>query len=73
MLILQIKMMSRLKNRPRRVQFIKIDLEVSLMKEELSKNNLIKINILMKKIINVLKIIVIMNFYKKKMEIKMTE
>ena len=66
-------MMSRLKNRPRRVQFIKIDLEVSLMKEELSKNNLIKINILMKKIINVLKIIVIMNFYKKKMEIKMTE
>ena len=65
--------MSRLKNRPRRVQFIKIDLEVSLMKEELSKNNLIKINILMKKIINVLKIIVIMNFYKKKMEIKMTE
>ena len=66
-------MMSRLKNRPRRVQFIKIDSEVSLMKEELSKNNLIKINILMKKIINVLKIIVIMNFYKKKMEIKMTE
>ena len=66
-------MMSRLKNRPHRVQFIKIDLEVSLMKEELSKNNLIKINILMKKIINVLKIIVIMNFYKKKMEIKMTE
>jgi hypothetical protein len=66
-------MMSRLKNRPRRVQFIKIDLEVSLMKEELSKNNLIKINTLMKKIINVLKIIVIMNFYKKKMEIKMTE
>ena len=65
-------MMSRLKNRPRRVQFIKIDLEVSLMKEELSKNNLIKINTLMKKIINVLKIIVIMNFYKKKMEIKMT-
>ena len=65
--------MSRLKNRPRRVQFIKIDLEVSLMKEELSKNNLIKINTLMKKIINVLKIIVIMNFYKKKMEIKMTE
>ena len=65
--------MSRLKNRPRRVQFIKIDLEVSLMKEQLSKNNLIKINILMKKIINVLKIIVIMNFYKKKMEIKMTE
>ena len=66
-------MMSRLKNRPRRVQFIKIDLEVSLMKEKLSKNNLIKINTLMKKIINVLKIIVIMNFYKKKMEIKMTE
>ena len=66
-------MMSRLKNRPRRVQFIKIDLEVSLMKEELNKNNLIKINTLMKKIINVLKIIVIMNFYKKKMEIKMTE
>ena len=66
-------MMSRLKNRPHRVQFIKKDLEVSLMKEELSKNNLIKINILMKKIINVLKIIVIMNFYKKKMEIKMTE
>ena len=66
-------MMSRLKNRPRRVQFIKIDLEVSLMIEELSKNNLIKINTLMKKIINVLKIIVIMNFYKKKMEIKMTE
>ena len=66
-------MMSRLKNRPHRVQFIKIDLEVSLMKEELSKNNLIKINTLMKKIINVLKIIVIMNFYKKKMEIKMTE
>ena len=66
-------MMSRLKNRPRRVQFIKIDSEVSLMKEELSKNNLIKINTLMKKIINVLKIIVIMNFYKKKMEIKMTE
>ena len=66
-------MMSRLKNRPRRVQFIKIDLEVSLMKKELSKNNLIKINTLMKKIINVLKIIVIMNFYKKKMEIKMTE
>ena len=66
-------MMSRLKNRPRRVQFIKIDLEVSLMKEELSKNNLIKINTLMKKIINVLKIIVIMNFNKKKMEIKMTE
>ena len=65
--------MSRLKNRPHRVQFIKIDLEVSLMIEELSKNNLIKINILMKKIINVLKIIVIMNFYKKKMEIKMTE
>ena len=65
--------MSRLKNRPRRVQFIKIDLEVSLMIEELSKNNLIKINTLMKKIINVLKIIVIMNFYKKKMEIKMTE
>ena len=65
--------MSRLKNRPRRVQFIKIDLEVSLMKEELNKNNLIKINTLMKKIINVLKIIVIMNFYKKKMEIKMTE
>ena len=65
--------MSRLKNRPRRVQFIKIDLEVSLMKKELSKNNLIKINTLMKKIINVLKIIVIMNFYKKKMEIKMTE
>ena len=66
-------MMSRLKNRPRRVQFIKIDLEVSLMIEELSKNNLIKINTLMKKIINVLKIIEIMNFYKKKMEIKMTE
>ena len=66
-------MMSRLKNRPHRVQFIKIDLEVSLMKVELSKNNLIKINTLMKKIINVLKIIVIMNFYKKKMEIKMTE
>ena len=66
-------MMSRLKNRPRRVQFIKIDLEVSLMKEKLSKNNLIKINTLMKKIINVLKIIVIMSFYKKKMEIKMTE
>ena len=66
-------MMSRLKNRPRRVQFIKIDSEVSLMKEELSKNNLIKINTLMKKIINVLKIIVIMSFYKKKMEIKMTE
>ena len=66
-------MMSRLKNRPHRGQFIKIDLEVSLMKEELSKNNLIKINTLMKKIINVLKIIVIMNFYKKKMEIKMTE
>ncbi len=65
--------MSRLKNRPHRVQFIKIDLEVSLMKEELSKNNLIKINTLMKKIINVLKIFVIMNFYKKKMEIKMTE
>ena len=65
--------MSRLKNRPHRVQFIKIDLEVSLMKVELSKNNLIKINTLMKKIINVLKIIVIMNFYKKKMEIKMTE
>ena len=66
-------MMSRLKNRPHRVEFIKIDLEVSLMIEELSKNNLIKINTLMKKIINVLKIIVIMNFYKKKMEIKMTE
>ncbi len=66
-------MMSRLKNRPHRLQFIKIDSEVSLMKEELSKNNLIKINTLMKKIINVLKIIVIMNFYKKKMEIKMTE
>jgi hypothetical protein len=66
-------MMSRLKNRPHRVKFIKIDSEVSLMKEELSKNNLIKINTLMKKIINVLKIIVIMNFYKKKMEIKMTE
>lgn len=66
-------MMSRLKNRPPHVRLIKIDLEVSLMKEELSKNNLIKINTLMKKIINVLKIIVIMNFYKKKMEIKMTE
>ena len=66
-------MMSRLKNRPHRLQFIKIDSEVSLMKEELSKNNLIKINTLMIKIINVLKIIVIMNFYKKKMEIKMTE
>ena len=66
-------MMSRLKNRSPHVRLIKIDLEVSLMKEELSKNNLIKINTLMKKIINVLKIIVIMNFYKKKMEIKMTE
>ena len=66
-------MMSRLKNRSPHVRLIKIDLEVSLMKEELSKNNLIKINTLMKKIINVLKIIVIMNIYKKKMEIKMTE
>ncbi len=66
-------MMSRLKNRPPHVHLNKIDLEVSLMKEELSKNYLIKINTLMIKIINVLKIIVIMNFYKKKMEIKMTE
>jgi hypothetical protein len=43
------------------------------MKEELSKNKIIKINTTMKEIINVLKIIVIMNFCKKKMEIKMKE
>jgi len=46
---------------------------MSLMKEELSKNKIIKINTTMKEIINVLKIIVIMNFCKKKMEIKMKE
>ena len=46
---------------------------MSLMKEELSKNKIIKINTTMKEIINVLKIIVIMNFCKKKMEINMKE
>jgi len=46
---------------------------MSLMKEELSKNNIIITNTTKKEIINVLKIIVIMNFSKKKMEIKMIE
>jgi len=45
------------------------------MKEELSKNNKIIINTTMKEIINVLKILIIMNFCKKKMvtKIKLSE
>ena len=54
-------------------QEFKIEQEMNLTKKELSKNKIIITNTTMKEIINVLKINIVMNFFKEKFLIKMIE
>ena len=60
-------------NRLLQIHLIKIEQEMNLMKKELSKNKIIITNTTMKEIINVLKIIIVMNFFKERILIKMIE
>jgi len=66
-------MIYRLINRLLQIYLIKIEQEMNLMKKELSKNKIIITNTTMKEIINELKIIIVMNFFKERVLIKMIE
>jgi len=66
-------MIYRLINRLLQIYLIKIEQEMNLMKKELSKNKITITNTTMKEIMNVLKIIIVMNFFKERVLIKMIE
>jgi len=66
-------MINRLINRILQIYLIKIEQEMNLMKKELSKNKIIITNTTLKEIINELKIIRVMNFFKERILIKTIE